>query len=131
MYGGEDAGMQLPASGHDPVLINELLEALAPAEGKTIVDCTLGRAGHALEIARRLGKTRRLIGLDVDPRSLEFARERLMGAAKDKEEIDKNVCPTLETSSAPQCEVRLFHANFAELGDVLGESGVSGVDGIL
>src|SRR5258706_3377462 len=54
-----------------------------------------------------------------------------MGAAKDKEEIDKNVCPTLETSIAAQCEVRLFHAHFAELGDVLGESGVSGVDGIL
>jgi len=31
----------------------------------------------------------------------------------------------------PQCEVRLFHANFAELGDVLGELGIAGVDGIL
>src|SRR5260221_13701642 len=88
MYGGEDAGMQLPASGHDPVLINELLEALAPAEGKTIVDCTLGRAGHALEIARRLGEKGRLIGLDVDPRKLEVARERVVGAAK----IGKGSC---------------------------------------
>src|SRR5882762_3646593 len=98
MCGGKDAGMELPASGHDPVLIKEELEALATAEGKTIVDCTLGRAGHALEIARRLGMTGRLIGLDVDPRNLEFARERLMGgkAEKDKEETDKNVCPTLE-----------------------------------
>jgi 16S rRNA (cytosine1402-N4)-methyltransferase len=32
---------------------------------------------------------------------------------------------------ALRCEVRLFHANFAELEDVLGEVGVSGVDGIL
>ncbi|HEY7118241.1 MAG TPA: 16S rRNA (cytosine(1402)-N(4))-methyltransferase, partial [Tepidisphaeraceae bacterium] len=103
--------MDLPTTGHDPVLMNQVLEALAPADGKTIVDCTLGRAGHASAIAARLGKTGRLIGLDVDPRNLEFAKTRL--------------------SDAP-CEVRLFHANFAELADVLKEVGVdSGVDGIL
>jgi 16S rRNA (cytosine1402-N4)-methyltransferase len=108
--------MELPASGHDPVLMNEVLEALEPGEGKTIVDCTLGRAGHAVEIARRLGRTGRLIGLDVDPRNLEFARERLKSGP----------------AGTPQtCEVRLFHANFAELGDVLGELGIAGVDGIL
>jgi 16S rRNA (cytosine1402-N4)-methyltransferase len=107
----DDVCMDLPTTGHDPVLMNQVLEALAPADGKTIVDCTLGRAGHASAIAARLGKTGRLIGLDVDPRNLEFAKTRL--------------------SDAP-CEVRLFHANFAELADVLKEVGVdSGVDGIL
>lgn len=109
-------GMELPESGHDPVLMNEVLEALAPAEGKTIVDCTLGRAGHALEVAKRLGKTGKLIGLDVDPRNLEFAKRRLESGP----------------SGTPlNGEIRLFHANFAELEDVLGELGVSGVDGIL
>jgi 16S rRNA (cytosine1402-N4)-methyltransferase len=107
----EDAAMELPETGHDPVLINEVLDLLQPGEGKVIVDCTLGRAGHALAIGRRLGTSGRLIGLDVDPRNLEFARERL------------KVAP---------CEVRLFHANFAELEDVLDELGTSGgVDGIL
>jgi 16S rRNA (cytosine1402-N4)-methyltransferase len=102
--------MELPESGHDPVLMGEVLEGLALGEGKTIVDCTLGRAGHALEVVKRLGTAGRFIGLDVDPRNLEFAKARLAGAA---------------------CEVRLFHANFAELGDVLAELGVAGVDGIL
>jgi 16S rRNA (cytosine1402-N4)-methyltransferase len=102
--------MELPESGHDPVLMNEVLDGLAPAEGKTIVDCTLGRAGHASEVAKRLGPTGRLIGLDVDPRNLEYAKSRL--------------------ANAP-CEVRLFHANFAELGDVLTELGLKGVNGIL
>jgi 16S rRNA (cytosine1402-N4)-methyltransferase len=102
--------MDLPASGHDPVLMNEVLDALAPAQGKTLVDCTLGRAGHASEIAKRLGPTGRLIGLDVDPRNLEYAKSRLAGAP---------------------CEIRLFHANFAELGDVLAELKLKGVDGIL
>lgn len=103
--------MELPQSGHDPVLMAEVLDGVAAGEGKTVVDCTLGRAGHALEIARRLGKTGRLIGLDVDPRNLEYAKGRLVEAP---------------------CEVRLFHANFAELPDVLEELGLdAGVDAIL
>jgi 16S rRNA (cytosine1402-N4)-methyltransferase len=109
-------GMELPESGHDPVLMREVLEALAPREGKTIVDCTLGRAGHALEIARRLGTTGRLIGLDVDPRNLEYAKTRLESGP---------------AGTPLNGEIRLFHANFAELEDVLGELGVTGVDGIL
>jgi len=146
--------MELPESGHDPVLMREVLQALALEEGKTVVDCTLGRGGHALEVGKLLGETGRLIGLDVDPRNLEFARERLLGKAeggrqkaeekdesqtdknvcpaggKRREEADKNVCPTVE-EGVLRCEVRLFHANFAELEDVLGEVGVSGVDGVL
>jgi 16S rRNA (cytosine1402-N4)-methyltransferase len=104
--------MELPQSGHEPVLLREVLELLAPGEGKTVVDCTLGRGGHAVEMARRLGKSGRLIGLDVDPRNLEFARRRLAEADV-------------------ACEVRVFHANFAELGDVLAEAGIEKVDAIL
>jgi 16S rRNA (cytosine1402-N4)-methyltransferase len=103
-------GMELPETGHDPVLMDEVLAGLGVAEGRTVVDCTLGRGGHALAVASRLGEGGRLIGLDVDPRNLEYARGRLAGAA---------------------CEVRLFHANFAELGDVLEELELPGVDGVL
>ena len=102
--------MDLPASGHDPVLLQEVLEALALTDGKTIVDCTLGRAGHSSEIAKRIGPAGLLIGMDADPRNLEFAGKRLEGAP---------------------CRTRLFHANFSELDDVLGECGVRQVDGIL
>jgi 16S rRNA (cytosine1402-N4)-methyltransferase len=102
--------MELPPTGHDPVLLNEVLDALSPEPGKTIVDCTLGRGGHAAHIARRLGPSGLLIGLDADPRNLEFAQQQLRETG----------CPT-----------RLFHANFAELSDVLGEIGLDHVDGIL
>jgi 16S rRNA (cytosine1402-N4)-methyltransferase len=102
--------METPASGHDPVLIRETLENLQPKAGETIVDCTLGRAGHASVIAARLGPEGLLIGCDVDPRNLEFAQARL--------------------ASAP-CRVRLFHANFAELRDVLAAAGIASVNGIL
>jgi 16S rRNA (cytosine1402-N4)-methyltransferase len=102
--------VDLPSSGHDPVLLAEILETLGPAPGKVFVDCTTGRAGHAAAVASKLGQNGLLIGLDADPGNLEFARARL--------------------SNTP-CQVRLFHANFAELEDVLREVKVDQVDGIL
>src|SRR5689334_21771552 len=102
--------MKVPRSGHEAVLLGEVMELLLPAEGKIIVDCTVGRGGHSSQIARRLGKSGTLIGLDIDPANLEFALDQL--------------------EPAP-AQVRLFHANFAELEEVLKEVGVAGVDGIL
>ncbi|HEV2295176.1 MAG TPA: 16S rRNA (cytosine(1402)-N(4))-methyltransferase RsmH [Tepidisphaeraceae bacterium] len=104
--------MDLPATGHDPVLLNEVLEALDPKPDAIIVDCTLGRAGHAKAITARLGPAASYVGLDADPRNLEFAQAQLKDAP---------------------CGVRLFHANFAELPDVLRQVDPDGkgVDGIL
>jgi 16S rRNA (cytosine1402-N4)-methyltransferase len=91
-------------------MLNEVLEHLSPSLGQTIVDCTLGRGGHALAIGKRLGKEGLLIGLDADPRNLEFAAGQLKPL---------------------ECKVRLFHANFAKLREVLSEAGNPPVDGIL
>src|SRR4051812_1736646 len=102
--------MDLPSTGHEPVFLSEVIDALAPSAGKTIIDCTLGRAGHALAIAQRLGSDGLLVGLDADPRNLEFAQQRL--------------------ADVP-CKVRLFHANFAELSDVMVEIGHPPIHGIL
>jgi 16S rRNA (cytosine1402-N4)-methyltransferase len=99
--------------GHDPVLLHETLEALNPAPGKTIVDCTLGRGGHAAAISARLGPDGLLLALDADPRNLEFARQRLSSA------------------SGSLCPVRFFHANFSQLSEVLSAAKVTAVDGIL
>jgi 16S rRNA (cytosine1402-N4)-methyltransferase len=79
-----------------------VIEQLSPSPGQIYVDCTLGRGGHAGAIAPLLRPGGLLIGLDADPRNLDFARARLEGAP---------------------CTVRLFHANFAELEDVLHEAG--------
>jgi 16S rRNA (cytosine1402-N4)-methyltransferase len=62
---------------HVPVLLNECLEFLAVKPEGTYVDCTLGLAGHASEILRRLGPKGRLIGFDHDSEALELARTRL------------------------------------------------------
>ena len=97
-------------AGHDPVLMNEVLDALALEPGQAIIDCTLGRAGHARAIGERLGKDGLLVGLDVDPRNLAFANERLKGL---------------------DCTVRLFEANFAQIDEVAQNLDRRAVDGVL
>jgi 16S rRNA (cytosine1402-N4)-methyltransferase len=62
---------------HVPVLLNEAIEFLHVRPGGVYVDCTLGMAGHAVEIVRRLGPGGRLIGFDRDPQAMELARLRL------------------------------------------------------
>lgn len=95
--------------GHKPVLLAQCLEALAIRPDGVYVDGTLGRAGHALEIARRL-TTGRLIGIDRDSAALEAAAQRLAPYAR---------------------RVTLLHGNFADVSALLTGAGVDGVDGML
>jgi 16S rRNA (cytosine1402-N4)-methyltransferase len=62
---------------HVPVLFDVALEFLRIRPGGTYADCTLGLAGHAEGIVRRLGPAGRLIGFDRDPEALALAKERL------------------------------------------------------
>ena len=62
---------------HVPVLFQEALDFLCVRPTGTYVDCTLGLAGHAEGIMRRLGPGGRLIGFDRDPEALELAMARL------------------------------------------------------
>ena len=95
--------------GHRPVLLEECLEALAIRPDGVYVDGTLGRAGHSLEIARRL-TTGRLIGIDRDETAIAAARERL------RDYMD---------------HVTLVHSNFDRIGAILEELNISGADGML
>jgi 16S rRNA (cytosine1402-N4)-methyltransferase len=59
------------------VLFEEAIEFLRVQSGATVVDCTLGLAGHAAGIVRQLGADGHLIGFDRDPEALALAREKL------------------------------------------------------
>jgi 16S rRNA (cytosine1402-N4)-methyltransferase len=54
-------------ASHVPVLAGELIEALDPQPGQTVVDCTFGAGGHARLVAERIGSTGTLIAIDRDP----------------------------------------------------------------
>jgi 16S rRNA (cytosine1402-N4)-methyltransferase len=62
---------------HVPVLFDVALEFLRIRPDGAYADCTLGLAGHAEGILRRLGPEGRLIGFDRDPEALAIAKERL------------------------------------------------------
>ncbi len=68
---------------HVPVLFQDALNFLCVRPAGTYVDCTLGLAGHAEGIMRRLGPGGRLIGFDRDPEALELATARLAKVAEE------------------------------------------------
>ena len=61
------ASGKTPAGTHVPIMVSEVLEVLAPREGETAVDCTLGFGGHTRHLLQRIAPDGHLIGLDADP----------------------------------------------------------------
>ncbi|MDD2282040.1 MAG: 16S rRNA (cytosine(1402)-N(4))-methyltransferase RsmH [Eubacteriales bacterium] len=64
---------------HKPVLVAEVLELLEPARRSTIVDCTLGGAGHSKSILDLLPADSWLVGIDQDDDALAAAGKILAG----------------------------------------------------
>ena len=55
---------------HNPVLLQESVDALAIKEDGVYVDVTFGGGGHSREILKRLGANGKLFGFDQDPDAL-------------------------------------------------------------
>ncbi len=62
---------------HLPVMLEAVVEALAPRRGATLIDGTLGLGGHAEALLEAIGPEGRLIGIERDGSLLAVARERL------------------------------------------------------
>ncbi|MDY6987018.1 MAG: 16S rRNA (cytosine(1402)-N(4))-methyltransferase RsmH [Thermodesulfobacteriota bacterium] len=95
---------------HISVMVKEVIDYLDCSPGKTYVDGTLGGGGHAKAILRAIGPDGFLVGVDQDPVAVAFAREALHHY---------------------KSNVRIFHANFTELPEILSRLHTTGVDGIL
>ena len=98
---------------HVPVLLQPAIRYLNVQPGGTYIDATLGFAGHASEIARRLGPEGRLIGFDRDPEALALARKRLESL---REELGGDM-PAVE----------LHDVEFSRAADELGGRKVDGL----
>jgi 16S rRNA (cytosine1402-N4)-methyltransferase len=61
---------------HTPVLIDEVLAALAVRPAGLYVDATFGRGGHSARILEALGPHGRLIAIDRDPAAIAAGRVR-------------------------------------------------------
>jgi|GraSoiStandDraft_8_1057269.scaffolds.fasta_scaffold63321_2 16S rRNA (cytosine1402-N4)-methyltransferase len=104
----QDSGLRMQGSGHEPVMVAEVLEHLEPSRGGLFVDCTVGLGGHARALLT--GGASRVIGLDRDPAAVDAARKAL-------EEFGDRV--------------EVVHADYRQISAVLDERGVAKVDGVL
>ena len=93
---------------HEPVMVAEVLEHLAPARGGVFVDCTVGLGGHARALIE--AGASRVIGLDRDRQALEHARETVRDAGEAAE---------------------IVHADYRGFEAVLDARGIGRVDGLL
>ncbi len=90
-------------------MLAEVLAELDPQPGEVVCDCTLGGAGHTVELARRVAPEGLSIGIDQDDMALQAATERL-------------------EREAPEASTRLLRGNFGDLDELLVEAEVPGVD---
>ena len=105
---------------HVPVLLTEAIEYLQVRAGTTVVDCTLGLAGHASEVVKLLGPKGRLIGFDRDPEALAQAREKLDRVC---EQLGSEA-PTVTLIGEPFSEAPL-HIEAGSVDGLLADFGVS------
>ena len=90
-------------------MLAEVLAELDPQAGEVTCDCTLGGAGHTVELAKRVAPDGLSIGIDQDDMALAAATERL-------------------AREVPEASVRLLKGNFGNLDELLVEAEVPGVD---
>lgn len=95
---------------HKSVLLEETIEYLDIKPDGIYVDGTLGGAGHAYEVCKRLGGHGRFIGIDQDAAAIEAGKKRLE-PFKDK--------------------VTIVRSNYVNMKQVLHELGIEKVDGIV
>ena len=100
---------------HVPVMLAEVLVALAPRPGGIYIDATLGGAGHAAALLQCATPAGLLVGVDADPEALAAAEKKLHALVV----------------AGLGGDYRLCHGHFDQLTALLQDVGVTAVDGIL
>ena len=100
----------MSATTHTPVLLDEVVSALAVQPGGRYVDCTLGGGGHAAAILERSAPGGQLLGIDADPAAIKVAGGKL---------------------AAHRDSILLVNANFVKLQAICLEYDFQPVHGIL
>jgi 16S rRNA (cytosine1402-N4)-methyltransferase len=97
---------------HIPVMLEQSRAALALTNGNTFCDCTLGGAGHSLQIANDISPDGLLIGIDQDDSAIQTAARRI-------------------SQTHPQLHHEILKGNFAQLDSLLLQLQIPGIDGFL
>lgn len=98
-----------PSACHVPVLLDEVLDAIAPAPGKLLVDATFGAGGYSRAL---LAAGATVHAFDRDPDAIAAGR----------------LWPEAVTSNP---RLVLHHCRFSEMEQALDAIGISRVDGVV
>jgi 16S rRNA (cytosine1402-N4)-methyltransferase len=97
--------------GHLPVLVDEVIEMLAPMPGSLHIDATLGAGGHTERILEAASPEGRVLGVDADPAAINRVEVRLRARFGER--------------------LVLRQGNFRDLATIAPEAGFGAVDGAL
>lgn len=95
---------------HQPVMLREVVQLLAPKKNQNFIDATLGLGGHAQALLEKTGPQGKLLGIDWDREMLEVSRQNLEIFGK---------------------RVILVNDNFVYLDEIVSEQGFRDIAGIL
>ncbi len=95
---------------HVSIMVDEVIENLDIKSDGIYVDGTLGGAGHAWHICKRLGEKGRFIGIDQDAAAIEASKKRLAEFGD---------------------RVQVVRSNYCHMKDLLWQMEIDKVDGIL
>jgi 16S rRNA (cytosine1402-N4)-methyltransferase len=99
--------MAAPVLTHEPVLLAEVLAALAIQPDGRYLDATFGRGGHTAAILERLDERGSVLAIDRDPAAIAAGRARFGGDAR----------------------LRLVHSSFGQLLAAIRDAGMAEMSG--
>jgi 16S rRNA (cytosine1402-N4)-methyltransferase len=106
---------------HIPVLLKESIEAMNLKAGDFVADCTTNRAGHSIEIAKKIGPKGILICIDLDGEALKEAEIFLSSFAKASEDTEKIDLP----------KMYFVKDNFRNLKNILEDLKIKSLDSLI
>jgi len=106
----EARGAAQAVSVHEPVLLRETIEALAPRSGGAYIDANLGGGGHAAAVLAASAPNGTLLGIDADATAIARSMARLAEYG---------------------ARLKTFHGSSARIAEAAAAAGFHGVDGIL
>ncbi len=111
---------------HYSVMKAESISSLNLKAGQTVVDATVNRAGHAVEIAKAIGETGIIVIFDLDKEALNFSKKRIEGLENAPKVHAVNTNYRHIKNSLKELEIEKVDRIFADFGLSSQELEISG-----
>lgn len=102
---------------HTSVLLKESIDSLNLKPAGRYIDCTLGEAGHSLQIIKRLAKEGKLLSIDRDQEVIDFVKQKYSQQLKENQ---------WKIAKGNFSKINFFSKNFIDHADgILMDLGIS------